>query len=184
MLYKLLIMMSASILSPGPNSASNFEFGAGEPDLAWQAINDTVMGGQSTSQAISADGDLLFSGFLSTDGGGFASVRSARQAWDLSAFAVVRLHVLGDGREYRFRLYVDDDRASYQHAFTTVAGAWRTVDLPIQEFYASWRGRRLSRPALAPGSISGLGVILADGIDGEFNLRLGRIEFRPAPESK
>lgn len=148
-----------------------------QDNVRWQVVNDTVMGGRSESRFVYDNGRLQFSGRLNTNGGGFASLRSNRQDWDLSEFSVVRLKVLGDGRQYRFRLYVDGDRASYQSDFSTVVGQWLIVELPIDEFYASWRGRRLSRPPLAASKISGLGLILADGIDGTFHLALDWIEF-------
>ena len=54
---------------------------------------------------------------------------------------------------------------------------WREVELPIDRFYASWRGRRVERPALKGGDIIALGLILADGNDGAFRLSLDWIEF-------
>ena len=80
----------------------------------WQVVNDTVMGGRSRSQYLIQDGLLRFSGLLNTNGGGFASLRSSPLPLQLSEFALVRLRVLGDGRVYRFRMFVDGDRASYQ----------------------------------------------------------------------
>jgi hypothetical protein len=148
-----------------------------QANVRWQVVNDTVMGGRSESRFIYENGQLQFSGRLNTNGGGFASLRSNRQDWDLSEFSVVRLKVRGDGRNYRFRLYVDNDRASYQSDFATAAGEWEVIELPIDEFQASWRGRRLSRPPLAASKISGVGLILADGIDGTFDLALDWIEF-------
>ena len=152
-------------------------------DMGWQVVNDTVMGGRSKSSFVSKNGQLQFSGRLNTNGGGFASLRSNRQDWDLSGFSVVRLKVLGDGRTFRFRLHVDDDRASYQNDFATTAGEWQVVELPIDEFYASWRGRRLERPPLAAADIAGMGLILADGIDGRFDLTLDWIELDHAGAS-
>jgi len=151
-----------------------------QSNVRWQVVNDTVMGGRSDSRFMLENGQLQFVGRLNTNGGGFASLRSNRQNWDLSEFSVVRLKVRGDGRHYRFRLYVDNDRASYQSDFATVAGEWQVVELPIDEFQASWRGRRLSRAPLAASKIAGMGLILADGIDGTFELTLDWIEFASA----
>ena len=148
-----------------------------QTDMGWKVVNDTVMGGRSKSGFVSKNGQLQFSGRLNTNGGGFASLRSNRQDWDLSGFSVIRLKVLGDGRTFRFRLHVDDDRASYQNDFATTAGEWQVIELPIDEFYASWRGRLLERPPLAAADIAGMGLILADGIDGRFDLTLDWIEL-------
>ena len=67
-------------------------------NVRWQVVNDTVMGGRSESRFVYENGLLQFSGRLNTNGGGFASLRSNRQDWDLSEFSVVRLKVLGDER--------------------------------------------------------------------------------------
>lgn len=158
-------------------------FDSDETNVRWQVVNDTVMGGRSASRFTIDSSRLKFSGYLNTNGGGFASLRSNRQDWDLLGYSVVRLKVRGDGRNYRFRLYVDDDRASYQHEFETIPGQWNIVDLPIDQFYASWRGRRLSRPPLPAAEIIGMGLILADGVDGDFNLTLDWIEFDRSPLS-
>lgn len=146
-------------------------------NIRWQVVNDTVMGGASRSRVATQDGQVRFTGQLNTNGGGFASLRSNRQDWDLSAFSVVRLKVRGDGRNYRFRLSIDGDRASYQSEFGTSAGTAQIVELPINAFYPSWRGRRLQRPPLAASNITGMGLMLADGKDGHFDLMVEWIEF-------
>ncbi|MEM7078548.1 MAG: CIA30 family protein [Pseudomonadota bacterium] len=147
------------------------------PPLRWQVVNDTVMGGRSRSRHAIRDHGLHFSGTLNTNGGGFASLRSNRVNHSLAEFDHVRLRVKGDGRAYRFRLFLERDRASYQNEFTTRPDTWMVVELPIADFYASWRGRRLNRAAPAPGDIRGVGFILADGIDGDFHLVVDWIEF-------
>ena len=148
----------------------------------WQIVNDTVMGGRSRSQFTIQDGLLRFSGVLNTNGGGFVSLRSSRLPTDLSGYSLVRMRVLGDGRVYRFRMFVAGDRASYQNGFRTVAGAWQVVELPVSQFYASWRGRPLQRPQLALSDVVGVGLILADGRDGDFNLAIDWIEFDRATQ--
>ncbi len=152
-------------------------FENGDTAMGWQVVNDTVMGGQSSSQVKLQNNSLVFSGRLDTTGGGFASVRSDRQDWDIGQVSVVRLRVKGDGRIYKFRLFVDNDPVSYQQQFDTRNGQWCEVELPIDQFHASWRGRRVQRPALDPGDIVAVGLILADGKDGEFSLIVDWIEL-------
>ena len=145
--------------------------------LRWQVVNDTVMGGQSSSRLVMSQDTLTFSGRLNTNGGGFASLRSDRLNLDLTAATIVRLKVKGDGRPYSIRLYAAGERVSYQQGFTTVAGQWQTVELTISEFQAAWRGRRFHRPPLAAADIVGMGLILADGVDGAFQITVDFIEF-------
>ena len=171
----LVVMMSSggaladAVRVLGPNNVA--------PELRWQVVNDTVMGGRSSSQLKRLGEALHFSGRLNTNGGGFASLRSDRMNLDLAAATSVRLTVKGDGRTYSIRLYAAGQRVSYQHAFRTVADAWQTVELKIPDFYASWRGRRMNQGPLAAADIAGIGLILADGTDGAFEIEVSSIEF-------
>ena len=151
--------------------------GTEEINLSWRVVNDTVMGGRSVSNYGYIDGQLYFSGELNTNGGGFASLRSNRLELDLSEFSVVRLKVRGDGRDYRFRLYANNDLASYQSDFSTIDGEWQVIELKIKNFYAAWRGRRLSRLPISSSNIAGIGLIIADGVNGPFELTVDWIEF-------
>ena len=145
----------ATLIAAGCMATTNAELPVHPADdpsaaarLQWRVVNDTVMGGRSNSR-VAVEGDqLIFRGVLDTNGGGFASMRSDPQTWDLADYSRVRLRVRGDGREYRVRLFVANDRASYQHKFPTTANEWTTVNLPIEAFYASWRGQRQARPPL------------------------------------
>lgn len=153
-------------------------------DLDWRTVNDTVMGGRSTSQFQAGNGMLLFSGYLNTNGGGFASIRSAAQQWNLDGSNIVRVRVLGDGRPYQIRLHPKESRVSYKFPFSTVDGKWQVVEAPIAQFQATWRGRELDRPPLSVADISSVGFLLADGKDGDFNLTVDWIEFAAAPRGQ
>ncbi len=69
----------------------------GQNAVEWQVVNDTVMGGRSQSEYVIEDQQLRYSGYLNTNGGGFAPLRSNRQDWSLEGFTRVRLKVRGDG---------------------------------------------------------------------------------------
>lgn len=154
----------------------------GLADLRWQIVNDTVMGGRSSSQIEEHAGAVRFSGYLNTNGGGFASIRSQRLNADLSDASSIRIRVRGDGRRYSVRLYADGQRVSYQHSFVT-SEEWQLVEMPIKNFNAVWRGQRYNRPPLPAGDIVGLGLILADGVDGAFAIEVDRLEFFGKAES-
>lgn len=78
----------------------------------WFVVNDGVMGGISSSTLeISSDGTGVFAGHLSLENnGGFASVRTYLEGYDLSTFAGLVLRQLGsliaDHREGTFRLEI------------------------------------------------------------------------------
>jgi hypothetical protein len=59
--------------------------GAPQP-LQWYCLNDTVMGGKSSSQLESTgNGALCFAGCINTDGGGFASCRTVDQLMEVES---------------------------------------------------------------------------------------------------
>ena len=147
-----------------------------ETGLDWFVVNDDVMGGRSRSAATVAGSQLTFTGAINTNGGGFASVRTAPEPLELSAFDGVRLRVRGDGRTYKFRLTTDESRISYMAPFTTQAGEWLEVDLDFAEFLPSWRGRRLHRPPVDPATIDSVGFMLSDRRDGPFQLEVDWIQ--------
>src|SRR5512143_1635672 len=76
---------------------------------AWESIGDRVMGGRSTGTFTSTPGGpAVFLGEISLEnGGGFASVRSAPGAFDLSRHHGLVLEVRGDGRSYKLSIRTD-----------------------------------------------------------------------------
>ena len=80
------------------NSAVNFS------SLNWNIVNDTVMGGRSSSRWFS-NSPSTFEGFLALqNNGGFASVRHDLEKIDLSSTEDIYMKIKGDGRKYQFRI--------------------------------------------------------------------------------
>ena len=146
-------------------------------ELEWRIINDTVMGGKSNSAFAVDEGRLIFSGYLNTNGGGFTSLRTSPQVWDLRQKDRIRLRVRGDGRTYQVRLHPSGSRIAYKATFSTKADRWQTVEFAFEDFRATWRGRELNEPPPGPSTISGVGLLLADGRDGQFTIDVDWIEF-------
>ena len=145
----------------------------------WQIVNDGVMGGRSSSQAsivkLKTGEDVMrFTGNLSLENnGGFASVRSRPGgSLGLDPGETIVLRVKGDGRKYTFNLYTPDRRTafSYQLDFTTNAGQWTEVKLPVDEFVAHSFGRRMPDMRLTPGQVQSIGILLGDKKPGPFEI--------------
>ena len=163
-------------------------------DLDWVCINDTVMGGCSSSKVEGTNGGLLFRGQLSLkNGGGFASMRNLDRALGLDGAEGVRIRVRGDGRSFLFcaRRYDITIRAGgYRHPFTSHASGETDICLPFSDFYASSFGHRIDAPPLeeATERIVSLGVMLADKSPGPFQLEIlalelyGRDSMESSPE--
>jgi hypothetical protein len=157
-----------------------FRFDTPGAVAGWSDIDDRVMGGRSRSALRQSDeGYASFAGEVSlAHGGGFASVRSAPQdlgATDARAYA---LEVCGDGKRYKLALRTDDafDGVSYQATFVAPTAEFTMIRLPLSAFAASFRGRALaSAPPLDPARVRQVGLVIADGQAGSFELKLRAI---------
>ncbi|MFQ3363886.1 MAG: hypothetical protein ACI883_000857, partial [Candidatus Azotimanducaceae bacterium] len=56
------------------------------------------------------------------------------------------------------------------------------VVLPIEQFQASWRGRKLNEPPIDPANIEQVGIMISDGRDGQFNLEADWLKVRSIRE--
>lgn len=148
--------------------------------VAWQSINDTVMGGVSTSSArLTADGTLVFSGTVSFENnGGFASIRSSALDGARPSARGITLSVRGDGKRYKVNLRTSDtfDSVQYQAAFETRPGTWETIRIPFDAFRPVFRGRPVpDASALDPQRIVSVGFLVSDRQAGPFKLEIRAI---------
>jgi len=173
-------------LAAGQTMTSLFQFRQASDVAKWQIVNDGVMGGRSTSQAVlvkteSGEVAMRFSGNLSLENnGGFASVRSRPSgALGLQSGSTILLRAKGDGRRYTFNLYTPDRRTafSYQMEFNTQAGQWVEVRLPVDKFVAHSFGRPIPSMKLTPSQVQSVGVLLGDKRSGPFELLIDEIRF-------
>jgi len=146
----------------------------------WQAIDDRVMGGVSSSRLrLDAAGWAVFEGEVSLqNGGGFASVRASTRSLACPGAAGFGLTVLGDGRCYKFNLRTDDklDGLNYQASFQPPAGVWHEVTVLVAAMKPTFRGQLVPRaPRLQPERICQLGWMVADGRAGPFALAIRQV---------
>jgi hypothetical protein len=150
-------------------------------ELSWRIVNDTVMGGISTSSITSLEHGFRFSGLLSLENnGGFVSVRSTNLENVEPEVNEVVIRVEGDGRTYYLDLRgVSRMNAfSYRASFETVAGEMTSIHLPLRDFVATRFGRRLPQlPGIRATDIRSVGFTLADGKSGPFRLDVQDIQF-------
>ncbi|MDZ7651545.1 MAG: CIA30 family protein [Burkholderiaceae bacterium] len=159
----------------------------------WQAVNDGVMGGVSSSQVESSAAGVRFSGTVRTDyNGGFASARRAVAATLSPEPTAFDLRAAGDGHRYRLVVYTRDARGraqpfSYFAEFDTQPGQATAHRLPLAQFRATFRGRAVpDAPPLAMGDVIGVGLmLLKDGHRagrGPFDVTL--MSLRTAPGTR
>ncbi|WP_116125747.1 CIA30 family protein [Lewinella sp. IMCC34183] len=156
-----------------------YVFNAYSVAALWKVVDDIVMGGHSEGHfAVTEEHHGRFYGDVSTDGGGFSSVRHAlREPVDATGRKQLFLRVKGDGSEYQFRIREDvNAEFSYTYPFTT-SGDWQIIEIPLEEMYPVRRGDRLDRPNFADGRIAEIGFLIANGRDQAFSLLVDRIEI-------
>jgi streptogramin lyase len=160
----------------------------------WFRVNDVIMGGRSESQlVVDSSGRLVFSGTISTVGGGFASMRTS-EATSVSVprgAKKLRVTVEGDGQLWKVNLGLShalmDRKPTWTHDFHTKAGEKTTHELLLSSFDAQIRGDKVAGAVLDTSEVCYLGLILSlvtqDGKpnphfgDGPFRLVLHELEF-------
>jgi len=161
------------------------DFTSSSSDLDWHVVNDNVMGGRSRGGFEPEGGGLQFAGATNTHGGGFSSIRTGPLELDLAIYAGIQVRVMGDGRRYAWRLTSDarwqNQPVAYWAEFDTVKDTWLEVRIPFSAFVPRFRGTELKGPALDPARISGMGLVIYDGKDGPFELRLASVHAYSTP---
>ena len=166
----LFLLFSSQLLAYGPDHPK------------WRVVNDTVMGGVSSSSATPLeDGLVRFAGILSLENnGGFASIRADSEEYALEESGTLVLKVRGDGRGYTVDLRTRRRQGafSYKSGFQTVAGEVTEVRLPLSSFRATAFGRRMPvATPLDPKRIVSFGFMLAEKKPGPFRLDVLSVRF-------
>ena len=155
-----------------------FDFSKGISIKNWSIVNDDVMGGISNSKfQLSNSGNGIFQGNVSTENnGGFASVRYTMDEVNIEEATAVKIKIKGDGKDYQFRIKnKTSDYFSYITTFST-SGEWQIIELPLNDFYASFRGRKLDLPNFNKKVIEQIAFLIANGTDETFKLEIDKIE--------
>ena len=156
-----------------------FDFGEGADAQNWRTIDDTVMGGRSTSSVKIEDGVLVFSGELSLENqGGFCSGRSNTRGWDLSDFAGLVVSIRTGDRSFTLtaRDRPGGDTVGYHHPLPVTGDEWQTVHSLFADFEATYHGELLEDdPGLNTDQVRSVGFLIADGHEGPFRLEVRTI---------
>lgn len=146
----------------------------------WTVVNDGVMGGLSDGNyTITEDGHGLFKGEVSLENnGGFTSIRHRLALDDMEGKSKVVLRIKGDGKRYQFRIKKNNsDYHSYIQYFDT-SGKWEEVELSLDEFYPSFRGRKLEMANFDASQIREITFLIANYKAEKFSLEIDHIELK------
>ena len=183
-LVLIMFLFVPCAMPMGINSSTKYKVivNFGEPTNygEWRVVNDDVMGGVSRSKVnFDPGGYLVFKGNVSLDyGGGFASVRTSYENWEIGKFNGLIIKVWGDGKTYQFRCRMGKnlDGVAYRHYFQTNDVNWQEIRLPFSKFVPTYRGRIISDTTpLDPQAIRHLSLLISDKQSGNFHLKIAWI---------
>lgn len=155
-----------------------------DPDefARWEVVNDGVMGGLSKGHIEQAGDALSFSGTINTNGGGFTSLRQMVREGAMAGARTLRIVYSGDARTYEVTLRSDarerGRRIAYRATLTPEesTGEWSVAVIDLANLETSLFGQQVDAPSFATQEAHSVGLIIADGIDGDFAMLLQRIE--------
>lgn len=173
---------TSQALSTTTNVTDPTDLGAGQScqrlpeseDQPWVIVNDGVMGGRSQGAVTTETNQMQFTGNIVTDGGGFSSVRRLLDD-GLDESDRLQMRLRADERRYEILLTDIDSQAyrvTYYAPLETEGDGWQVIDVSFDDLEARIFGRRVDAPPFQPQNVTTIGIILADGADGEFSLEL------------
>ena len=155
-----------------------------DDDGAWVIVNDGVMGGRSNGMVEIADSTMRFTGTVVTQGGGFTSVRYQLGGTDLAGTQRAEMRVRSDQRTYG--LTFEDasqlggrsvsHRADLATDGPVDADGWQIVTVAYDELRPSVFGEPVEAAPFDPDQASEIGIIIDDGVDGDFTLDVDWID--------
>ena len=144
--------------------------------VEWVVVNDTVMGGRSSSSVQADDDRVSFQGVVSLkNNGGFASLRSSNSI-DVSGYSGVELSISGSDVPVQFIVWMQGANLYYAHE---VEPSLETQAIDFVDFVPKSYGRLVKAPNLLqqPRSQVAIGVLVGGGFEGEFTLTIDGIDF-------
>lgn len=156
-----------------------YDFNKDQATNTWRVVDDVVMGGKSNGHfEMNDEGHGRFYGSVSLENnGGFSSIMKRIDPVTVEDYEVVMIRLKGDGSTYQFRIKDDpNQRHSYIRSFET-SGDWETIELPLEEFAPSFRGRRLAMPNFDQKEIAELRFLIGNKKPQEFNLLIDEIRL-------
>lgn len=174
------IISKASMKSESSTCLMKLSMADNKEVLLWRTVLDGVMGGQSTGNRFAQDGHMTFKGSINTNGGGFSSIRRPVSRGDMEGADALKLRVKQDGRSYRLTFRTSarfrGRSISYQRPIPqTPLNEWVDVTVPLSTFRTSVFGYEVPAPSFAANDVREMGVIIADGIDGPFQIDIAEI---------
>ena len=146
----------------------------------WYVVNDGVMGGLSEGKLeINEKGNAIFSGTVSLENnGGFTSIRRNMKPMEVDPEKTVQIRLKGDGKRYQFRL--KEDRSNYYSfiQYFETSGEWETIEIPLADFYPSFRGRKLNFGNFSGKQVEEMSFLIANYKAESFRVEIDWIKVK------
>ena len=179
MRYLTGLILVGALLMPNLASADdcplNIKIDSAETVSMWRSVNDGVMGGLSSGGPSFEKDHMVFKGVINTDGGGFSSIRAQVAPNAFTNMNGLKLRVKSDGRIYKATFRTDARYGWREVSFQAplpdkASGEWENVVVRFSDLRASVFGRPVRGVEFDPQNVQSVGIILADGQDGPFQL--------------
>ena len=152
-------------------------------EMNWVPINDTVMGGRSSSAlSWNTQNHLVWTGDLSLENnGGFVSIRTRENWVDWSAYQGVEVVLEGGGRAVQVTLQRADMivwAGGFRALVPTNTAGETKVFIPFSAFVLKRFGRQIDGPKLIDGlkKVGQLGLLISDKRPGAFRVVLKSVK--------
>jgi hypothetical protein len=146
----------------------------------WFIVNDGVMGGLSKGKLeINDDGHAVFSGKVSLENnGGFTSIRRSMETTELDPKKTIAIRLKGDGKRYQFRFKEESSNYFSFIQYFETSGKWETIEIPLADFYPSFRGRKLEMDNFKGNQIEEMSFLIANYKEESFRLEIDWISLK------
>ncbi|MEP2935329.1 MAG: CIA30 family protein [Gilvibacter sp.] len=164
------------------DSIMKINFGSLHNQTDWYVINDGVMGGLSESQVGFNEDSFIFKGEVSLqNNGGFSSIRSPFETYDLSDFSAVEIKYKATGYDFAFNLATSKVwyRPVYRAPILDSEGEWITKVFKLSDFNEVVVGKKTGDklPQEMYKDVIRLGFITNEKRAGKFLLEVDYIKF-------
>mgnify|MGYP006429909175 CR=1 FL=1 len=162
------------------NNSIIFDFNKDSNLKNWKIVDDVVMGGKSSGHfELNNDGHAVFYGNISLkNNGGFSSVRYQPERIELNKASTIQIRLKGDAKKFQLRIKANtNDYYSYVKSFST-SGEWQTIEIPLNNMYPTFRGRKLDKPNFSDDHIEEIGILIGNKKEQEFKLIIDKIELK------
>lgn len=160
-----------------------FDFGVNNDSKNWVVVNDDVMGGLSTSQVVVDSIGYIFSGDVSLDNnGGFASLRSPRDNYNLEIYTVMKIRYKSTDRD--FAIVLERHNQYYMPYHKQICESnkdgWVTSEFLLSEFKEYRLGEETGNVMESKSlqDIRRFGIVINDKAAGPFRVEVDYIAFK------